>query len=93
MADRAMAEYVRTKCNFDYPDLFKLEADKSVFSDYGELDKDKAQLIIEIDCLKKMVEDGEKHRKELEDAYQQLLNSSSWKMTSFLRKAKSALRK
>jgi|AGTN01.1.fsa_nt_gi Predicted glycosyltransferases len=93
MADRSMAEYIRTKCNFDYPDLFRLEADKSVFSDYGELDKDKAQLIIEIDCLKKKVEDGEQHRKELEDAYQQLLNSSSWKMTSIFRRAKSALRK
>ncbi|HEY9868194.1 MAG TPA: glycosyltransferase [Candidatus Obscuribacterales bacterium] len=91
MADRNTAEYLRARCNFDYPDLFRLEAEKPVFADYDELDRDTASLHQEIACLKKMLEDGIAHRKQLEDAYQQLLSSTSWKIASFFQRARSAL--
>jgi hypothetical protein len=91
MCDRSTAEYLRARCSFDYPDLFRLEAEKPVFADYDELDRDEAALHQEIECLKKMLEDGAAHRKQLEDAYQQLLNSTSWKIASFFQRARSAL--
>jgi hypothetical protein len=91
MSDRSMADYLKATCHFDYPDLYRLEAERPVFADYAELAKGDAQLIKELELLRQMLADDRQHRLQLERSYHELLNSASWKMTSVFRKARSAL--
>jgi glycosyltransferase involved in cell wall biosynthesis len=119
MSDRNTADYLRTKCKFDYPDMFRLQGEKPLFADYRELGKDEAQLRKKIDSLRQQLvnsctenyefaereiqlcneiellrqelKDSRAHCEQLETAYQALLNSASWKATSFLRQVKSVL--
>lgn len=93
MSDRETADYLLSKCSFDYPDLFRLEAEKPVFADYSELGKSEAEMQQEIKLLQQMLDDGMAHRQQLEDAHQQVVNSTSWKMLSVLRRARSVLSK
>src|SRR5262249_35444840 len=91
MSDRALADYLKSRCAFDYPDLYRLEAEKPLFADYAEVGKGEGQLLKEIERLRQMLADGHAHREQLENAYNDLLNSASWKVTSLLRKARSVL--
>jgi len=93
MSDRATADHLESRCGFDYPDLYRLEGERPVFADYAELGKDEAQLLKELELLRQMLTDGQAHREQLESAYNDLINSASWKVTSLLRKARSVLSK
>jgi glycosyltransferase involved in cell wall biosynthesis len=80
MSDPETAEYICTTCNFDYPDLYRLEGEKSLFADYDELNKSEADLRREVKLFRQMYADQNDHATNLSAAYEQLLQSRSWKL-------------
>ncbi len=76
-SESSYAQYLRETCNFDYPDLFRLEGEQSIFREIAKRFTE-SELVAENNHLRA-------ESRVLEKRLDDVLSSASWKITEPLR--------